>query len=193
MYLSLQFYDFFLFFVYVSSKDIPETSATYPVTALATALAPTTAPAPVMTPSPVTIPATTPAQPTALSTSSTLNTIAMIRSVVLPNEIRPYPQVNQENVKKGPKRTVGRTRIITSTPEKNSLEEVLLKRNEKVSTSQPAKKKKRLNNKENDSQPDFAEDFDLDLDPLHRPTPTLPSPKRSRTGRVIKKINKINL
>ena len=38
---------------------------------------------------------------------------------------------------------------------------------------------------------DANDDFDLDVDPLYRPA--LPSPKRTRNGRLVKQVNRIDL
>lgn len=115
------------------------------------------------------------------------------RRVVTSEEIRPYPQVSQDRVRTAPRRTTGRTRILTSTQEKNSLEHDRPRSNAKDSAPRRKQTRRTLSNKEN-SEPvaESADEFDLDIDPLYRPA-ALPSPKRTRTGTVIKRVHSTDL
>lgn len=107
-------------------------------------------------------------------------------SIVKPNVVRPYPQINPERKSTRAKRTPGRTIILTSTPEKNTIERMTMARANKTKVA-PVGRKRAHNNKENSEQPmSFDQDFDFDMDPLYRPPP---SPKRTRTGRLVK-VNK---
>lgn len=86
-----------------------------------------------------------------------------------------------------PKRNAGRTRILISTPEENLLESRL-----KSTTKSVRKQPRRLiEEKENTVVESEEENFDLDIDLLHRPT--LPSPKRTRIGRVMKQTVRTDL
>ena len=123
----------------------------------------------------------------------------MSRSVVTPEELRPFPQVSQNTVPTERKRKAGRTRILTSTSEKNSFEQDRRKSSNNVNLAsapirptQNKAKRTKIRSKEN-SEPvaESADDFNLDIDPLYRPT--LPSPKRTRTGRLVKKVNRTDL
>ena len=84
------------------------------------------------------------------------------------------------------KRTPGRTQILSSTPEKNKIEEAARKKAEKrpAATNKPVKrrlsKKKNQENIEPDIQTD-EEDFNLDYDELYRP----PEPAKRPTVPVV--------
>ncbi|KZS06487.1 Uncharacterized protein APZ42_030046 [Daphnia magna] len=112
------------------------------------------------------------------------------RRVVTPEEIRPYPQASQDRVRTAPRRTTDRTRILTSTQEKNSFEQDRPRSKAKDSAPRHKQTRRTRSNKENsESVADSTDEFDLDIDPLYRPT-ALPSPKRTRSGRVVKRVNR---
>lgn len=125
-------------------------------------------------------------------------------------EIRPLPQVSQDTPT-GPRprsnRRLGRTRILTDTPEKNLIEEEHKKMEEK---------KRKLNDKENEKKgvengkkkvnrellpkkkrvathKKRNEDISEDGDDMEAPVPPPLSQRVSKTGRVIKQVNRTDL
>lgn len=127
---------------------------------------------------------------------------------VSPKEIRPLPQVHQATAT-GPRpksnNKLGRTRILTDTPEKNRIEEEHRKKEEKEmkrmekgkNVEQNGKKKKlnrellpekrKLTKKRKSNEENDKPDEELDA-------PNLPHvPQVTRTGRVVKKTNRVDL
>ncbi|KZR99216.1 Uncharacterized protein APZ42_005006, partial [Daphnia magna] len=64
-------------------------------------------------------------------------------AVVLPSTLRPFPQISPASTE-GRRRTPGRTRILTDTPEKNAIEDAANRRAQQLPASQMEKSRKRI-------------------------------------------------
>lgn len=79
--------------------------------------------------------------------STTERPVVAERTIVTPEQIRPFPQVRQDLESRPPRRNVGRTRILTSTPEKQAIEDSL--RQTRAAPTERNKRKKEKQRKQN--------------------------------------------
>lgn len=116
-------------------------------------------------------------------------------AVVLPSTLRPFPQISPASTE-GRRRTPGRTRILTDTPEKNAIEDAANRRAQQLPASQMEKSRKRIK-RSLDLEADenilvLMEEGDLDIDPLYQPDPILIQ-RPTRSGRVPKLNTRPNM
>lgn len=99
-----------------------------------------------------------------------------ITPTALPVEIRPFPEAKPTERSKRGRRNSGRTPILTSSSEKNAIAEQAAA----IKTpSARTQSKKRIEIEEEDA----GQEFDLDVDPLHRSPPSPSKTKRGRSNR----------
>lgn len=102
--------------------------------------------------------------------------------IVYPVDLQPFPRVGTISSVGVRKRTQGRTTILTSTPEKNAIEDAVNRRARKPPARRLGEKLKKTRINDENIVPQGEDDFDVDIDPLYRPDYIAPATTITRSG-----------